>query len=180
LHASVFWQEKQDFIFQDTNRQNISNGETRHQGIELSGKYELSPSLYVSGNATYAKHEYANAIAISNTNIEGNEIDTAPKTIGSAQLGWKVNDAIQTELSLQHVGNYFLNPENTAEYDGHTLLDLNFRYQYSSQLRFNANVYNLLDTDYAERADFGFGNYRYFVGQPRRIFVGATWSWSQK
>lgn len=180
FNASVFWQEKKDFIFQDTNRQNISNGETRHRGLELSGKYHLSPSVYISGNATYATHEYANAIAISNTNIEGNEIDTAPRTIGSAQLGWHVSDTIQTELSLQHVGDYFLNPENTAEYDGHTLVDLNLHYEYSPQLRFNANIYNLLDKDYAERADFGFGNYRYFVGQPRRIFVGATWSWSQQ
>ena len=30
---------------------------------------------------------------------------------------------------------------------------------------------NLTDEDYAERADFGFGSYRYFVGQPRGLYV---------
>ena len=30
---------------------------------------------------------------------------------------------------------------------------------------------NLTDEDYAERADFGFGSYRYFVGQPRGFLL---------
>jgi hypothetical protein len=40
-------------------------------------------------------------------------------------------------------------------------------------------ILNLLDEDYAERADFGFGSYRYFVGQPRRLLVSAIWQWAQ-
>jgi outer membrane receptor protein involved in Fe transport len=99
--------------------------------------------------------------------------------MGSAQLGWNINPSLLTELSLQRMGNYYLNPENSAEYAGHTLLDLNLRYTYSKQLVLSANVYNLLDEDYAERADSAFGNYRYFVGQPRRIFLTATWQWAQ-
>jgi len=32
------------------------------------------------------------------------------------------------------------------------------------------------DTDYAERADFGFGNERYFVGEPRALFLGLRYT----
>jgi iron complex outermembrane receptor protein len=32
---------------------------------------------------------------------------------------------------------------------------------------------NLTNTEYAERADFAFGNDRYFVGQPISLYVGA-------
>ncbi|MFT7110264.1 MAG: iron complex outermembrane receptor protein, partial [Psychrobacter glaciei] len=35
----------------------------------------------------------------------------------------------------------------------------------------SARVTNLLDVDYAERADFGFGNERYFVGEPVSLYV---------
>ncbi len=34
-----------------------------------------------------------------------------------------------------------------------------------------ARVNNLADTDYADRADFAFGNYRYFPGRDRTVFV---------
>ena len=34
---------------------------------------------------------------------------------------------------------------------------------------------NALDRPYAERADFAFGNYRYFPGQPRSLYVGLRY-----
>ena len=37
--------------------------------------------------------------------------------------------------------------------------------------RLGARLTNLLDEKYAERADFAFGNYRYFPGAGRRLFV---------
>ena len=33
---------------------------------------------------------------------------------------------------------------------------------------------NLADREYAERADFGFGEERYFVGAPRSLYLGLT------
>jgi iron complex outermembrane receptor protein len=179
IDAAIFLQDKSNFIFQDSNRQNLSNGETSHNGAEVSAAYNFNDNVYVKGNLSYAKHKYTNALTLARTDIKGNEIETAPEFMGSVQLGWNINSSLLTELSLQRLGNYFLNPENTAEYAGHTLLDLNLRYAYSEQVVLSANIYNLLDADYAERADFGFGNYRYFVGQPRRIFLTATWQWAQ-
>ena len=35
---------------------------------------------------------------------------------------------------------------------------------------------NLTDTDYAERADYGFGQERYFVGEPRSLFWTLRYS----
>jgi len=31
---------------------------------------------------------------------------------------------------------------------------------------------NLTDENYAERADYGFGNDRYFIGTPLSVFLG--------
>ena len=38
---------------------------------------------------------------------------------------------------------------------------------------------NLFDEDYAERADFGFGNYRYFVGRPRGAYVELSYQFGE-
>jgi iron complex outermembrane receptor protein len=63
-----------------------------------------------------------------------------------------------------------LDAANSHRYPGHSLLNLrgwlalkNKQYQISLRLT------NLLNVRYAERADFAFGNYRYFPGAGRRI-----------
>jgi outer membrane receptor protein involved in Fe transport len=41
--------------------------------------------------------------------------------------------------------------------------------------RASLRITNLLDEDYAERADFGFGQYRYFVGEPRGAYLEISY-----
>jgi outer membrane receptor protein involved in Fe transport len=171
---TVFSMQKENFIFQDTNRQNISNGETSHQGIELAIRYQWQ-QFYMSANGTFAKHQYDTNLTLSRTGILGNEIDTAPQHMGSMQLGWRSGAGLLFELEWVHQGNYYLDPENTAEYSGHNLVNLRTSWSISNNLSISARVINLLDEDYAERADFSFGNYRYFVGEPRSIYLSASY-----
>ena len=124
---TAFVMDKDNFIFQDTNRQNISDGKTKHRGIELALSYSWQ-NFYASANATLAKHKYDANLTLSRVNILGNEIDTAPEHIGSMQLGWQSEDKQFIELEWVHQGNYYLNPENTAEYHGHNLLNFTRRY----------------------------------------------------
>lgn len=168
---TAFAMTKDNFIFQDTQRQNISNGETKHTGIEVALRYDFSAGWFVAANATLARHTYENNLTLSRQSIQGNEIDTAPEHMGSAQLGWRAENGTSVELEWVHLGNYFLNPENTAEYAGHDLLNLRTRFELSEDFWLSLQLINLTDEDYAERADFGFGNYRYFVGEPRSVFA---------
>jgi outer membrane receptor protein involved in Fe transport len=172
---TLFSMQKENFIFQDTNRQNISNGETSHQGIELAIRYQWQ-HFYMSANVTFAKHQYDTNLTLSRTSILGNEIDTAPQQMGSMQLGWQSEAGLLLELEWVHQGNYYLDPENTAEYSGHNLINLRTSWSISNNISISARVINLLDQDYAERADFSFGNYRYFVGEPRSIYLSASYS----
>jgi outer membrane receptor protein involved in Fe transport len=172
IDVVIFSMEKNNFIFQDTERQNISNGETSHQGLEISARYDFAEDFYLKANATLADHQYKNSLTLSREDIRNNEIDTAPQHMGSAQFGWKINGQHLLELEWVHVGNYFVNPENTAEYEGHNLINLRSQWQINQQTSLSARLINLTDQDYAERADFGFGNYRYFVGEPRAFYLG--------
>ncbi len=171
-----FDMQKNNHIFQDTLRQNIDNGETDHKGLEVSAKWHFVPNWYVAAGAAFSRHRYINDIQISRGgSIQFNDIDTAPDKTANVRLGWKKEGSF-LDVEWVVMGDYYLNPENTAAYDGHDLLNLRSGWQINPQWQLNWRVMNLLDEDYAERADFGFGNYRYFVGEPRAIYISIGYS----
>ena len=169
---SVYRMQKDNFIFQDTSRNNVDNGKTRHQGLELEASFALNDQTSVSAAWTLASHRYDNNPALARTEIKGNDIDTAPRSMGALQLTYAPSEALSGELEWSHIGPYFTNPDNTNRYGGHDLLHLRGDYQFKSAWSLFFRVTNLLDTDYAERADFAFGSERYFVGEPRSYFIG--------
>jgi outer membrane receptor protein involved in Fe transport len=168
----LYYMEKDDVIFQDANRFNVSGASTLHYGMDLSLRWQFATDLDLAVDATLARHEYDSDIDLlgSSGNIDGNQIDTAPEHFGSARLGWNFLPAYRAELEWVHMAEYYLEPDNNHEYDGHDLLNLRLRGQITERLDAGIRVTNLTDEDYAERADFGFGSYRYFVGEERSVF----------
>ena len=79
------------------------------------------------------------------------------------------------ELEGIRMGPYYLDAANTARYPGHTLFNLRADWATSATTTLFARITNLTDREYAERADLAFGNFRYFPGLPRRLFVGIEW-----
>jgi outer membrane cobalamin receptor len=91
------------------------------------------------------------------------------------RLRWTPSEKISSELELVSMGEYFTNPENTASYGGHNLLNLRTQYAVNDSVLVYANILNLGDREYAERADWTtFTDDRYFPGEPRRAFIGIT------
>lgn len=171
LALALFSMQKDQFIFQDTERQNVSDGESEHQGIEIEFSQTLTPALQANLNASYARHRYVNDTAISRQLIAGNDIDTAPRRMAQASLNWAYATKALASLEAVHLGRYFLNPENTESYDGHTLLNLRVKHQLTPHWQLGMRISNLGNIDYAERADFAFGSERYFVGEPRSVYL---------
>ena len=77
------------------------------------------------------------------------------------------------EFELSHIGPHFINAANTAKYSGHTLLNWRGNWELSNKVRLFVRMINLLDKEYADRADYAFGSYRYFPGLPRQFYLGA-------
>ncbi|MFK8041299.1 TonB-dependent receptor [Congregibacter sp.] len=175
--TSVYAMEKSDVIFQNADRQNVSGAKTSHEGIEFSFYWNGESGWYAGIDGNVARHRYDSAANLlgSRLDIEGNDIDTAPRQFGSARLGRDFallnNRSLRTELEWVHMGSYYLEPDNQHEYEGHELLNLRLALALNKGFSTTLRVTNLLDEDYAERADFGFGSYRYFVGQPRGVFL---------
>ena len=171
IDIAIYSMTKDNVIFRDSNRVNIDNGETSHRGLEFSVSQSLAPSLDATFAATYARHKYEDGILVSGTSVSGNDIDTAPRFMGSAQLSWRPLSGLSTELEIIRLARYYTDASNANDYPGHTLINLRVALQ-AGDWRLFGRLMNLTDRDYAERADFGFGSERYFVGEPMSIYMG--------
>ncbi len=168
---AAYWMEKDEVIFQDSQRHNFSGASTLHKGIELAAHWSPTSDGYVKLNASYARHTYDSNIAISADNIDGNEIDTAPRYTGSAHIGHYFYGRSLVELEWQYLGSYYTDPENQHRYSGHQLVNMRVNWFIDHEWQLNFRVTNIADIDYADRADYGFGDERYFIGEPRSAFV---------
>ena len=100
-------------------------------------------------------------------------MDSAPKWFGQAAWSTQISPALRHELELRAVGPYYLNAANTAEYAGHTVVNWRAQWQPRTDLEWSLRLMNLLDAEYADRADFAFGSYRYFPALPRHVYLGV-------
>ena len=123
---------------------------------------------------TYARHKYAfdRALAGRETISNGNDMDSAPRWLVKP-VGGSITPTPDHEFELISVGSYYVNAANTAKYDGHTVLNWRAQWQPRPELQWSLRVMNVLDEEYADRADFAFGSYRYFPAMPRQIYLGV-------
>jgi outer membrane receptor protein involved in Fe transport len=173
-----FAENSDNFIFRDSAGFNVSDGETKAWGIEAEvfqtfGRHTLALS------GTYAQHRYDfdSNIAGGEPIAKNNFVDTAPKWLANGRWSFRATDRIDTELELNYLGKHYINASNTAEYDGHLVVNLRGRFAVNDTLALHARIINLFDRQYADRADFTQFNplgYRYFPAMPRQVYVGAT------
>jgi outer membrane receptor protein involved in Fe transport len=169
--VAAFYMDKENVIFQDSNRENHSGAETRHRGVEWNAAWAINADWRLTFTGTYARHTYAGTLNPGPVNLDGLDIDTAPRLTGSAQLSWQINASNSVELEWIHMGKYYIDEANTASYPGHDLVNLRYQGNWGQGWYYGARITNLFDIDYAERADFGFGNERYFVGEPISLYA---------
>ncbi len=170
LALTAFAMEKSNVFFRDADGLNVTNGRTTHIGVEGEVAWELLETLTLSASGTYAEHRYAFDRAVGNaseTITDGDLVDTAPKTLASVQLNWRPTPSWRMEAAYSHVGEYAMNAANTEFYEGHDLLDLRVSRLLSDNVTLTGILRNAADARYARRADFAFGNARYFPGEER-------------
>ncbi|MDC0147966.1 TonB-dependent receptor [Alphaproteobacteria bacterium] len=177
--ASVYVMQKKNHHFRDGNDYYESNGETRHRGVELEVVWDIDDALTLDANMTYANHEYAFDRNVAGANslesiTDGDDMDSAPKTLANATLTHQTSERLQSALTWQHVGEYFMDAANTDKYDGHDLLDVTLDYTLANEAVLQLQVQNILDEAYATRADKWFGDNRYFPGEGRRFMVALS------
>lgn len=168
-----FTMEKDNVIFRDANAFNVSDGRTDHEGVEYEFAWAPIDTLSLAVAGTYAKHtyEFDRVVEQGETIIAGRDVDTAPRHINTARLNWSFLPSAAAELEWISVGSYFVDASNEHDYGGHELLNLRMSWRATENWRTILRLNNVTDRAYADRADFAFGNYRYFPGRGRTLFV---------
>lgn len=172
---AAYWMEKDNFFFRDSDGLNVTDGSTRHLGIEASGALRLSDTLSLSGNAAWSEQTYTfnrPVVAAQERIRSGDRIDTAPEWLADLRLDWQASEALRLSLTGEYVGEYFTNPANTVRYPGHTVFGARAGYRFGDTVEAYIILRNLTDVAYADRADFGFGQERYFPGEPLNATFG--------
>ncbi len=179
IEAAVFAMRKDNFFFRNANGFNVENGKTRHVGIEVEFDVPLGQYIDLSGAVTLANHTYAftDIVGSASSSItKGDQVDSAPNTLGSMQMTAKPVDGLYLSLKWQHVGSYFTDPGNRAIYEGHDIFTLRGKYDVNQRISLYGRVDNIFDKAYANRADFAFGSNRFFPGRPRTVFFGIKFN----
>ncbi len=168
---------KEHYIFRDGDGFNVSDGRTRHEGLDLGLRWQLGERLWLESDRTLARHtwRFHRNVGQGEIIIRGNDIDSAPRRFGSTRLVWERPGATRAELEWISMGPHWLNAANTARYAGHELIHLRVLQPLARGMHLAFRVHNLTDRAYAERADFAFGQYRYFPGRDRSLFVEFGW-----
>jgi outer membrane receptor protein involved in Fe transport len=174
---AAFDMDKSDVILRDSNGFNVSDGKTSHQGIEYELTWSPFDAWQLGAAGTFARHryEFSRAIDQGETITKGDDVDTAPRQVHNFWLRWTPIEAVSAEAEWIAVGRYFVDASNDHEYPGHDLLNLRARFEFAKNWSVTARLNNALDRAYADRADFAFGNFRYFPGRGRAAFVEVAW-----
>lgn len=178
LDLTAFGMKKRHFIFTDAQGFNVSDGRTRHYGLEAEATWRPAARHELNLAASLARHRYDFDRAASGGEkiARGNEIDTAPPFMANLRWQYRPQRDLTVELEAIHMGRYYLDAANSARYPGHTLANLRADWAANAHATLFARLTNLTGRDYAERADLAFGSYRYFPGRPRELFVGVEWT----
>jgi len=175
---AAFDMDKKDVILRDADGYNVSNGQTSHQGVEYELWWSPFDVLQFGAAGTFARHryEFSRSGDGGETIVDGNDVDTAPRQLHNFWLRWQPVSSVSTEAEWLVVGKYFVDAANLHDYPGHELLNLRAQWAVTPTWSLSARLMNALDRAYADRADFAFGNYRYFPGRGRALFVEVGWT----
>ena len=166
--ASLYKMDKDQVIVKDSDSFIVNDGETTHHGVEWQLRHKLSDNWQLSSAGSWAVHEYSYARLYGDVNIDGNDIDTAPRWQGSAHALYQPTELTSVEIEWIYLGKYFLDPQNAHQYAGHSVINVRAQQNYTNW-ELAAQLTNLTDRRIADRADYGFGSYRYFVGEGRGV-----------
>jgi len=170
---TAFTMRKRDSVFRDAEGFNVSGARSSHHGLEGSVEISLNSSWLLNLAASYARHSYDfDAVASrGETFVSGHDVDTAPRWLGNVELLFKPNERINAGLQWTTIGEYYLDAENRFRYPGHAISYLRVGAHLTASFELVVRLNNLTNRDYADRADYAFGSYRYFPGRGRELFA---------
>jgi iron complex outermembrane recepter protein len=157
---------------------NQNAGRTSHKGVELGIKYLPAKTFSVNLSAAYSDHTFVEYVE-KGSSYNGNQMSNAPRWIYNAEIWFKPSfiKGLRIGAEVQHVGRYYVNPQNTATYEGYNVLNLRAGYSLKG-FEVWLNVLNATNNYYSyitSKSSFG---YSYQLAEPRNINVGISYDFA--
>ena len=158
---------------------NRNAGRTSHKGIEFGLNATPIHDVTVRVSGARSKHVFAE-YAERGLKFDGNEMNNAPRWIYNTEVWYKPSyvKGLRIGAELQHIGKYYVDPQNTATYDGYDVLNLRIGYAAKS-FEVWMNVLNATNKYYSyitTKSSFG---YSYQLAEPGNFNVGITYDFSR-
>jgi len=177
LDAAIYFMTIDDTFTQrentDGDRYYENGGETQHKGVELTWLTKINEQFSTRLAYSYSEHDYVN-----DEEYGDNEQAAAPNDLANLRFIFSPTNVkgLQAIVELEHIGEYWLDNQNTKKYDGYNVGHLKVHYQISKQLKVNAKINNFTNEIYAESASLSYGKEKYTPGSPRQFFAGLEYS----
>lgn len=174
VHVVAYHEYSRNLIIRDSEGFNQGGGRVDSSGVEIGLSYAFSPRHELRTSQSWANHVYnfTQNLAAREVITAGNDVDTAPRHLGSFQWLWQVREGVKSTLEITRIGSYFMDAANTFQYPGHVTLHWHGKWRVANAWEIQAHIRNLLDKNYADRADWSFGTPRYFPAVPRNAQLG--------
>ncbi|MDE0129275.1 MAG: TonB-dependent receptor [Gammaproteobacteria bacterium] len=176
--VALYHMRKRDVLFRDAELFNRAGGGTRHEGFEIDVSWQALSGLTVELVGSVARHRYDRDYLLGGVNLNGLDVDTAPRRFGGTRIRWRDASDRQVELEWLWTSGYFMEPQNRHRYPGHEIVNLRARAALGQRIIAYLRLLNLTGRAYADRADYTvFSGERYFPGRPRSLYAGLEWRW---
>jgi iron complex outermembrane recepter protein len=153
-------------------------GATNHRGVEVGLGVGIARGLRLDGAVSYSKHTYVAWEPRPGVDYTGNEMELAPRFLGNGRLSYRPPFLSRGLVAVEWVklGSYWMDPENTHQYDGHDLFNVFATVPVMEHLELSGRVTNLADRRFAETSSFNAQQgERFRPGAPRQFFLGAQY-----
>jgi outer membrane receptor protein involved in Fe transport len=148
-------------------------GATNHRGIEVGLGVGVMDGVRVDGALSYAKHTYAAWL-----NYGGNEMELAPRLLGNMRVTYRPSFLPSGMIALEWVrlGSYWMDPENTHKYGGHSVFNVHGTVPVVAHLELTGRITNLGNRRFAETSSYNAQQgERFRPGAPRQVYLGAQY-----
>lgn len=148
-------------------------GKVSIKGIETTIGYEASEYLSFDIAHTYTQNEYDEFAEGPTKDYSGNDLRSSPDHHLNARVVVTPMQLLDVELEMDYISSYYTDNANTDKYKRPTLYHLRAAYDTGIWSAW-VHVKNLTDRKYASRVlDVD----DYYVGHPRSVSAGASYTW---
>lgn len=158
---------------EDGSSENRNAGRTRHTGIEYALVAAPVRDLTIRLSGTNARHEFIR-YEDQGQRLDGNVMDAAPEWMANAEITYRPRflRGARAGVEWEHVGAYFMDPQNTLRYSGYDVFNVRLGYTFRN-VELWTNVLNVTDELYANVASKSRFGQQYNPGAPRSISFGV-------